>query len=110
MVFAAGIGNPFFTTDSAASLRAIEVNAEVVLKATKVDGVYSADPVKDNNAIKYDTLTYDEVIENKLAVMDTAAVVLCRDQGMPIRIFNMGQSGALMKIVKGENIGTIVQN
>ena len=109
-VFAAGIGNPFFTTDSAASLRAIEVNAEVVLKATKVDGVYSADPVKDNNAIKYDTLTYDEVIENKLAVMDTAAVVLCRDQGMPIRIFNMGQSGALMKIVKGENIGTIVQN
>ena len=109
-VFAAGIGNPFFTTDSAASLRAIEVNAEVVLKATKVDGVYSADPVKDKNAIKYDTLTYDEVIENKLAVMDTAAVVLCRDQGMPIRIFNMGQSGALMKIVKGENIGTIVQN
>lgn len=109
-VFAAGIGNPFFTTDSAASLRAIEVNAEVVLKATKVDGVYSADPVKDKNAIKYDTLTYDDVIENKLAVMDTAAVVLCRDQGMPIRIFNMGQSGALMKIIKGENIGTIVQN
>ncbi len=107
-VFAAGIGNPFFTTDSAASLRAIEINADIVLKATKVDGVYSADPVKDPNAFKYEHLTYDEVIEKKLAVMDTAAVVLCRDRKMPIQIFNMGQDDALMDIVKGANIGTMV--
>ena len=108
-VFAAGIGNPFFTTDSAASLRAIEIEAELVIKATKVDGVYSADPVTNPDAIKYDELTYDEVIEKKLAVMDTAAVVLCRDQNMPIRIFNMGASGALLRIVQGEDIGTIVK-
>ena len=108
-VFAAGIGNPFFTTDSAASLRAIEIEAELVIKATKVDGVYSADPVTNPDAIKYDELTYDEVIERKLAVMDTAAVVLCRDQNMPIRIFNMGAPGALLKIVQGEEIGTIVK-
>jgi uridylate kinase len=108
-VFAAGIGNPFFTTDSAASLRAIEINAELVIKATKVDGVFSADPVENPDAIKYDELTYDDVIEKKLAVMDTAAVVLCRDQNMPIRIFNMSTSGALMKIVQGEDIGTIVR-
>ncbi len=107
-VFAAGIGNPFFTTDSAASLRAIEINADIVLKATKVDGIYSADPVQDPTAFKYDHLTYDEVIEKKLAVMDTSAVVLCRDRKMPIRIFNMNQDGALMQIVKGSNIGTVV--
>jgi len=107
-VFAAGIGNPFFTTDSAASLRAIEINADIVLKATKVDGIYSADPVKDPEAFKYDHLTYDEVIEKKLAVMDTSAVVLCRDRKMPIRIFNMNQENALMDIVKGSNIGTVV--
>lgn len=108
-VFAAGIGNPFFTTDSAASLRAIEINAELVIKATKVDGVYSADPVSNPDAVKYDNLTYDEVIERKLAVMDTAAVVLCRDQSMPIRIFNMTKEGALLKIINGEQIGTIVR-
>ena len=108
-VFAAGIGNPFFTTDSAASLRAIEINAELVIKATKVDGVYSADPETNPDATKYDALSYDEVIEKKLAVMDTAAVVLCRDQSMPIRIFNMSKAGALLKIVQGENIGTIVK-
>ena len=107
-VFAAGIGNPFFTTDSAASLRAIEIDADIVLKATKVDGIYSADPVKDPSAFKYDHLTYDEVIEKKLAVMDTSAVVLCRDRKMPIRIFNMNQENALMDIVKGSNIGTVV--
>ena len=109
-VFAAGIGNPFFTTDSAASLRAIEINAELVIKATKVDGVYSADPVTNPEAVKYDELTYDKVIEEKLAVMDTAAVVLCRDQNMPIRIFNMTKEGALLKIINGEQIGTIVRN
>ena len=107
-VFAAGIGNPFFTTDSAASLRAIEIDADVVLKATKVDGIYSADPMKDPDAFKYDRLTYDEVIEKKLAVMDTAAVVLCRDQNMPIRIFNMMQNNALQELMQGSNIGTIV--
>ncbi|WP_395377076.1 UMP kinase [Marinicella sp. W31] len=107
-VFAAGIGNPFFTTDSAASLRAIEIDADVVLKATKVDGIYSADPMKDTEAFKYDRLTYDEVIEKKLAVMDTAAVVLCRDQNMPIRIFNMMQNNALQELMQGSNIGTIV--
>ena len=107
-VFAAGIGNPFFTTDSAASLRAIEINADIVLKATKVDGVYSADPVLDKNAVKYDHLTYDEVIEKKLAVMDTSAVVLCRDRNMPIRIFDINRENALMDIVKGASIGTIV--
>ncbi len=107
-VFAAGIGNPFFTTDSAASLRAIEIDADIVLKATKVDGIYSADPVKDPSAFKYDHLTYDEVVEKKLAVMDTSAVVLCRDRKMPIRIFNMNQENALMDIVKGSNIGTVV--
>ncbi len=107
-VFAAGIGNPFFTTDSAASLRAIEINADVVLKATKVDGIYSADPVTDPTAFKYEHLTYDEVIEKKLAVMDTSAVVLCRDRNMPIQIFNMNKEGALMEIVKGKNIGTVV--
>jgi len=109
-VFAAGIGNPFFTTDSAASLRAIEINAELVIKATKVDGVYSADPVSNPDAVKYDELTYDKVIEEKLAVMDTAAVVLCRDQNMPIRIFNMTKEGALLKIINGEQIGTIVKS
>lgn len=109
-VFAAGIGNPFFTTDSAASLRAIEINAELVIKATKVDGVYSSDPELNPEAVKYDALTYDEVIEKKLAVMDTAAVVLCRDQNMPIRIFNMSTQGALLKIIHGQDIGTIVRN
>ena len=109
-VFAAGIGNPFFTTDSAASLRAIEINAELVIKATKVDGVYSADPVTNPNAVKYSELTYDEVIEKKLAVMDTAAVVLCRDQNMPIRIFNMTKPGALLDIIRGKEIGTIDRN
>ncbi len=108
-IFAAGIGNPFFTTDSAASLRAIEIDAELVIKATKVDGVYSEDPFKNPNAIKYDELSYDEVIEKKLAVMDTAAVVLCRDQNMPIQIFNMTKPGVLMKIILGEKIGTIVK-
>jgi len=109
-VFAAGIGNPFFTTDSAASLRAIEINAELVIKATKVDGVYSADPMTHPDAVKYDELTYDEVIEKKLAVMDTAAVVLCRDQNMPIRIFNMSKEGALLNIVQGAEIGTLVRD
>jgi len=108
VVCAGGTGNPFFTTDTAAALRAIEVGADIVLKATKVDGVYSADPTKDPEAEFYDQLGYDSVIENKLGVMDANAIVLCRDQGMPIRVFNVYQEGNLMRIVNGEAIGTLV--
>jgi uridylate kinase len=108
VVCAGGTGNPFFTTDTAAALRAIEVGADIVLKATKVDGVYSADPAKDPDASFYDSLGYDLVIENTLGVMDANAIVLCRDQGMPIRIFNVYQEGNLMRIVRGEPIGTLV--
>jgi uridylate kinase len=108
-LFAAGTGNPFFTTDSAASLRAIEIGADIVLKATKVDGVYSADPVKDPSAELYTRLSYDEVIERKLMVMDATAIVMCRDQKMPLRIFNMNKPGALMRVVLGEQEGTLVE-
>ncbi len=109
VILAAGTGNPFFTTDSAASLRGIELGAELVLKATKVDGVYSADPVKHADATYYTTLTYDEVLERRLMVMDTAAIVLCRDHAMPLRIFNMNKAGALLRIVMGEQEGTLIQ-
>ena len=108
VIIAGGTGNPFFTTDTAAALRAIEVGADVVLKATKVDGVYSADPKIDKHAVLHDALNYDEVIEGKLRVMDTNAIVLCRDQGMPIRVFNVFGSGNLMKIVRGEKVGTSI--
>jgi uridylate kinase len=107
-IFAAGTGNPFFTTDSAAALRAVEIGADVVLKATKVDGIYSADPRKDKGAKRYEHLTYDEVIERKLKVMDTAAIALCRDHGMPMRIYDMTRAGDLMRIMRGEPIGTLV--
>jgi uridylate kinase len=109
VIFAAGTGNPFFTTDSAASLRAIEIGADVVLKATKVDGVYSTDPMTDATATRYERLGYDEVIERKLQVMDTAAIALCRDQNMPLKIFNTNTAGDLMRIVRGEAIGTTVE-
>jgi len=108
VIIAGGTGNPFFTTDTAAALRAIEVGADVVLKATKVDGVFSADPNIDRNAKLYDSLSYDEVIEGKLKVMDANAIVLCRDQKMPIRVFNVFGSGNLMRIVTGEKVGTII--
>ncbi len=108
VIFAAGTGNPFFTTDSAASLRGVEINADVVIKATKVDGVYSADPVKDPAATKYDKLSFDEVIEKKLAVMDTTAIVLCRDNNLPIRVFDMNKKGALARVVNGLDEGTLV--
>ena len=108
VIIAGGTGNPFFTTDTAAALRAIEVGADIVLKATKVDGVYSADPNIDKNATLHDSLSYDEVIEGKLKVMDTNAIVLCRDQKMPIRVFNVFGSGNLIRIVKGEKVGTII--
>ena len=109
VIFAAGTGNPFFTTDSAASLRGIEIEADVVIKATKVDGVYSSDPVKDPNATLYHTLTFDEVLEKKLNVMDATAIVLCRDHKMPIRVYNMTKEGALDKVLRGEQEGTLVQ-
>jgi len=109
VLFAAGTGNPFFTTDSAASLRAIEINADVVIKATKVNGVYSADPMKDPNAVRYDRLSYDEVLEKKLMVMDATAIVLCRDHGMSLKIFNINDHGNLLRLVKGESIGTVVE-
>lgn len=108
VIIAGGTGNPFFTTDTAAALRAIEVGADVVLKATKVDGVFSADPNIDENAILHETLSYDEVIEGKLKVMDTNAIVLCRDQHMPIRVFNVFGVGNLINIVKGKKVGTII--
>ncbi len=108
VIIAGGTGNPFFTTDTAAALRAIEIGADIVLKATKVDGVFSADPNIDKNALLYETLSYDEVIEGKLGVMDANAIVLCRDQGMPIRVFNVFGSGNLMQIVKGKEVGTLV--
>lgn len=108
-IFAAGTGNPFFTTDSAASLRGIEIEADVVIKATKVDGVYSADPVKDPDAVLYHNLSYDEVLEKKLNVMDATAIVLCRDHKIPIRVYNMTKLGALDKVINGEQEGTLVQ-
>ena len=108
VICAAGTGNPFFTTDSAAALRAIEVGADLLVKATKVDGIYSADPVLDPDAERFDQLSYDTVIERKLAVMDTNAIVLCRDQNMPIRIFNVFEEGHLMRLIMGEPIGTLV--
>ena len=107
-LFAADPGNPFFTTDSAAALRAVEVGAELLLKGTKVDGVYSADPKKDASATRFDTLSYEDVITRNLGVMDTAAIALCRDHGMPLRIYDMNRPGNLMRIVCGEPIGTLV--
>jgi len=109
VIFAAGTGNPFFTTDSAASLRGIEIEADVVIKATKVDGVYSDDPVKNPAATLYDILSYDEVLDKKLNVMDATAIVLCRDHKMPIRVYNMTKEGALDKIIRGEQEGTLVE-
>jgi uridylate kinase len=109
VIFAAGTGNPFFTTDSSACLRGIEVEAELVLKATKVDGVYSADPFKDPDAVKYDRLTYDEVLDKKLEVMDLTAICLCRDHNMPVRVFEMEKQGALLNIVRGGTDGTLIE-
>lgn len=108
-IFAAGTGNPFFTTDSGAALRAIEIGADLLLKATKVDGVYDSDPKKNPDAKRFDSLTYDQVISRDLNVMDTAAFALCRDSDLPLRIFDMGQAGVLLRILRGENIGTLVK-
>ncbi|MFT3762906.1 MAG: UMP kinase [Pseudoxanthomonas sp.] len=108
-IFAAGTGNPFFTTDSGAALRAIEINADLLLKATKVDGVYDKDPNKHTDAVKFDKLSYDEVIARNLQVMDTAAFALCRDSDLPLRIYDLSVPGNLMRILRGENIGTLVK-
>ncbi|MCC6713600.1 MAG: UMP kinase [Gammaproteobacteria bacterium] len=108
VVFAAGTGNPFFTTDSAASLRAVEVSADLLIKATMVDGVYTADPKRDPGARRYDHLHYDEVLTRKLAVMDATAVVLCRDNRMPLRVLDMTSPGSMLRAVMGENEGTLV--
>ena len=108
VVFAAGTGNPFFTTDTAASLRGAEIGAEIVLKATKVDGIYSADPNKDASATRYNRISFDEVINRRLEVMDAPAFALCRDQKLPIRVFSINKPGALKRAVSGEDEGTLV--
>ncbi len=108
VILAAGMGNPFFTTDTAATLRAIEINADVLLKATKVDGIYTADPKTNPDATRYSTLSFDKVISDRLSVMDTTAIVMCRDNNLPIRVFDLHESGALMALVQGEDIGTLV--
>ena len=108
VVFAAGTGNPFFTTDSAASLRAIEIDADLLIKATKVEGVYSADPLKDPDARFYSLLTYDEALDQRLNVMDATALVLCRDHNMPLRVMNVFKPGAIMRVVQGEDIGSLI--
>jgi len=109
VIFTAGTGNPFFTTDSAACLRAIEIDADIVFKATKVDGVYSADPMVYPDARKYETLTYTEVLEQQLGVMDLTAICLAKDHGIPLRVFAMDKTGALRRLVAGENLGTLIQ-
>lgn len=109
VVFAAGTGNPFFTTDSAASLRASEIDADLMIKATKVDGVYDADPMTDPGAKRFERLTYDEVLTRKLGVMDATAIVMCRDNDIPLRIINIFNEGDLARVVKGEDVGTIVE-
>jgi len=111
VIFAAGTGNPYFTTDSAAALRALEIEAEVILKGTKVDGVYSADPVKDPTATKFDKITFQEVLEKQLGVMDASAISLCKDNNLPIMVFNMRKSENIVKAVCGDlSIGTLVTN
>ncbi|MDQ6990040.1 MAG: UMP kinase [Mariprofundaceae bacterium] len=109
LIFAAGTGNPYFTTDTAASLRAMEIGADVVLKGTKVDGVYTADPVKDSSATRYDNLTFTEALTKQLGVMDATALSLCRDNKMPIVVFNVTTPGQMLKAVAGESVGTLVQ-
>ena len=108
VLFAAGTGSPFFTTDTAASLRAIEIDAELLLKATKVNGIYSADPVKHPSAERYPRLTFDRVLDERLAVMDTTAIVMCRDNNLPLQVFNINNPGDLLRIARGEDVGTVV--
>lgn len=109
VICAAGTGSPFFTTDTAASLRAVELQVDLLLKATKVDGIYTADPLKDPEATRYDQLSFDAAIEQQLGVMDLTAMVMCRDNNMPLRVFDMFAAGALHAIVRGESVGTLVE-
>lgn len=109
VIFAAGTGNPYFTTDTAASVRAIEIKADLLLKATKVDGIYDSDPMKNENAVRYDSLSYDEAITKELGVMDLTAMVLCRENAMPLGVFNMFDEGALAAVIAGEPVGTRVK-
>jgi uridylate kinase len=108
VIFGAGTGNPFFTTDTAASLRAIEINAEILLKATKVNGIYDADPMKHPDARRYTHLTFDKVLNDRLNVMDATAIVMCRENNLPLQVFNLFHAGDLVRIVQGEDIGTVV--
>jgi uridylate kinase len=110
VIFAAGTGNPFFTTDSAASLRAVEIGADLLIKATKVNGVYSDDPVRNPSATRYARLTFDRVLDDRLNVMDATAIVMCRDNKLPLRVFNLGNVGDLPRMIRGEDIGTLVTN
>src|SRR6187200_2896815 len=109
-ILAAGTGNPFFTTDTAASLRAIEINADVLLKATKVNGIYSDDPMKNPQATRYARLTFDKVLTDRLNVMDATAIVMCRDNNLPLRVFDLTKPGELLRIVRGEDVGTLGTN
>jgi len=108
VIFAAGTGNPYFTTDTAAALRAMEIGAEVIMKATKVDGVYNADPMKDKTAMKFDKMSYIDVLQKDLRVMDATAISLCMDNNLPIIVFNLNVSGNIKKIIQGEMVGTLV--
>ena len=108
VLFAAGTGNPFFTTDSAASLRAVEIGADIMIKGTKVDGIFDKDPMKHDDAVKYDEVSFDEAINKRLGVMDQTAIVMCRDNDLPVKVFNMNSDGDLMRLVMGENVGTTV--
>jgi uridylate kinase len=108
VIFAAGTGNPFFTTDSAAALRAIEINADILFKATKVNGIYDSDPMKNPNAKRYATLTFDRVLNDRLNVMDATAIVMCRDNSLPLQVFDMNSPGQLPRVVRGEDLGTVV--
>jgi uridylate kinase len=109
-ILSGGTGNPFFTTDTAAALRAVEIGADVLLKGTRVDGVYTADPEKDPDARKFDNISFEEVIDRKLKVMDSTAFTMCRENNMPVVVFDMNKSGNLMKVVKGTEIGTLICN
>ena len=107
-IFSAGTGNPYFTTDSAASLRAVEIEADLLIKATRVNGVFSQDPLKNDDALHFESISYDEFISNKLSVMDTTSIVMCRDNKLPVRVYDMNIPNALFKIVRGEDIGTLI--
>lgn len=109
VLFAAGTGNPFFTTDSAASLRAVEVGADIMIKGTKVDGIYDKDPMKHSDAVRYESVSFDEAIAKKLGVMDQTAIVMCSDNNLPVKVFNMNSDGDLMRLIMGEDVGTTVK-